>query len=223
MTSSPDRRPLPTLELVLPDDWHRISADPERAPAQIDAFLHRVYRGFSRDRTASIRRALRGDLLAQVSEAAEAHAVEMLLCTMEVAGRPLSASGLVSLQPVDISHSEVRESFLDGVSEPGLIAKEPVEFAWGTGAAVIYDREHRSPVESATLSFIRAQDWYADVDDAARSALTDMTGWSRHVDVHVPVPGTDATLLLAFSTSVRPAADALGRLFLAIASTVRFS
>lgn len=225
MSASTLAQPAPPAvhyRLVLPDGWVRLPADPVALRPAVRRWLSGRFAGQSRDATAQLRRELEQELVELADRGAEVRAVDLLLLTLDVADRPLSGSCVVSVLPLALSEPEQLAELAEAARGDAL-SSEVVPLGAGSGVRVVRD-EH--PVETPAVLTGRQSERAAAVvrelvgPDAVTAPTQPPT--SRAVDVFVPVPDVDLTLLLSFSTPVRPLFDALTELFTAIAATVQF-
>lgn len=207
--------------LVLPDGWTRLPANPVALRPAARQLLTERFKDLPRDRTAQLRRELEDELVQLADTASDQFAVDLLLLELDVDGRPVSGSCVVSLAPVPLEGSEALARLAQELRE-GALASEVITFA--ATAAVRVVREESTPAPPVTPGQA------AQVADAVRDlvgpqAVVDLppSTTCRLVDVYLPVPDAQATLLLSFSTRVRPLFDPLTELFTAMAGTVQFS
>lgn len=208
--------------LVLPEGWIRLPADPVALRPAARAMLMERFKALPRDSTAQLRRQLEDELVQLGDSASGQFALDLLLLDTEVAGRPLAASCLVSILPVPIADSEQLAALAQDARE-GALRSEVLPLGRYTGVRVVRDEvpEALDPLSSEQQEQVAAVMREMVGPDAVTTGAG--PGASRVVDVFVPVPDTALTLLLSFSTSLRPLFEPLTELFTAIAGTVQFA
>jgi len=183
--------------LILPENWHRIDLEPGACEPGIARLTDRQFRGI--DNAPHLKRQARDELLKAARNAYGNGGIEMYLSLQTAAGFPLSASLIVTLTPphedgdVNVSPQRLAES-MSGDDAQVTLASLPA------GPAVRV-RRRTAPGENGGTGY--------------RSAVTNL-------DIHVPVPGSGAYLILSFSTPLDLLADAMAGLFDAIAGTLRW-
>lgn len=226
MTVDADYQLLPDglrYRLVLPEGWIRLPANPLALRPAARRLLAGRFADLPRDTTAQLRRQLEDELVQLADTASDQFAVDLLLLDHEVEGRPLSASCVVSLVPVPL-HGPDSLAQLAQESGEGALSSEILTFTHTAAVRVV--REEAPATHAAPLSAAEAEQVAQAVRElVGPEALVDVPAApsSRLVEVFVPVPDSDATLLLSFSTSVRPLFEPLTELFTAMAATVQFS
>lgn len=212
--------------LVLPEGWIRLPADPVALRPAARAMLTERFKALPRDSTARLRRQLEDELVQLGDSASGQFAVDLLLLDTEVAGRPLAASCLVSILPVPIADSEQLAALAQDARE-GALRSEVLPLGRYTGVRVVRDEVSEASENQPDPLSSEQQEQVAAVirEMVGPDAVTTGAGpgASRVVDVFVPVPDAALTLLLSFSTSLRPLFEPLTELFTAIAGTVQFS
>lgn len=224
MSASALAQPPPAVHyrLVLPDGWVRLPADPVALRPAVRRWLSGRFAGLPRDATAQLRHELEQELVELADRGVGVRAVDLLLLTLDVADRPLSGSCLVSVLPVALSGPEQLAALAE-TARPDALSSDVVPLGSGSGVRVVRDERPDEPV--APLTGQDAERAAAVVRElVGPGAVTAPTQppTSRAVDVFVPVPDAELTLLLSFSTPVRPLFDPLTDLFTAIAGTVQF-
>lgn len=183
---------------MLPPGWWHIPLDEHRAQS-VKALLDRQLASLPRDRVATLRRELDGELTRLVERAVANGAVEMYLNLDLMRGLPVAASCLVTVVSVGFGTA------LPATELAELLGDQP-----GDEVGVL---------DVAGVSAARVR---------RREATTDENGISTgelavtRLQVYVPVPNTTEMLLLSFSTPMDPIADAMVTLFDAIAGSLRW-
>jgi hypothetical protein len=215
--------------MALPDCWARLPMETNAMRSAARAYLLRKYGRFSRDETVMLRRQLEEQLVELTRRPGAEYARMLLALSLDIAGRPVSASCLVSVVDQDLSDHERLIRLLDTERHDALDSAI-VQLAANRCVVVIRDGVTRSPtpddperVAAEARRIAHELGVLDDVDDPV--AVQESQRYeldSRAVDVWVPVPDDRQTLLLQFSTTVRPLFDQLTELFLLTAGTVQF-
>ena len=187
--------------LLLPEQWVKLPADPTAMRAAARRHLEHRFADLPRDRTAQLRRSLEDDLVRLADAAGSAYAVDILLLSLDVAERPVSASCLVSLVPIPLADAAALGTLAAELGD-GALTSEVVDL--GPHRVVRVTRDEQPAAEGPAV-------------------VADWDGRSRLVDVYVPVPDSEATLLLSFATPVVPLFDVLTELFDAMVSTLQWT
>lgn len=180
--------------LLLPPGWWHIPLD-ERRGQSVTALLDRRLASLPRDRVATLRRELDGELTRLVERAVANGAVELYLSVDLMRGLPVAASFLVTVVPVGPGRSAAELA--------GLMGDQP-----GDEVGVL-------EVAGAPAARVRRREPVTDGLPTGELAVT-------RLQVYVPVPDTTELLLLSFSTPMDPIADAMVALFDAIAGSLRW-
>lgn len=214
-------RPTP-YRLVVPRPWVRLPMDPEGMRSAARALLLRRYADQPRDATAAARRALEDELVALTRAQGTGFARMLLLLSLEVQRRPVSASCLVSLLPHAVEPGEAGlaalASELDDHAEVRDVGRHRAVVA-------VRDRVERPDLPGGTdLPGLadRAAQALGLGEAPRRGAPAWEPGTVRGVDVHLPLPDGEHLLLLSFSTPLPPLFEAMTELFLLIAGSVQF-
>jgi len=200
LTSAPEPE---RMSIILPSAWQVIDLD----PATRDRSARRLIRQAvgSADSLALYRRWAEQAYHSMITEATESGAFFAATYDEQVAGRPLSASLLVFIGrlPVDDRGSPVTvEEMLRVLVEPGAgesMLEPPTVVELGLGTAA------RSRVRTT-----------AEVPESDRTVPVDLTRF------FLPRADWDRLLVMAFSTVILPASDALAELFDLIALGARW-
>jgi len=184
--------------LLLPPGWWHIPLD-ERRHQSIAALLDRRLASLPRDRVATLRRELEGELTRLVERAVANDAVEMYLNVDLLHGVPVAASCLVTVVPVGFGPA------LPATEVAALMGDQP-----GDEVGVL-------EVAGAPAARVRRREPITDTDGLSTGQLA-----VTRLQVYVPVPNTTEMLLLSFSTPMDPVADAMVTLFDAIAGSLRW-
>lgn len=182
--------------LLLPPGWWHIPLD-ERRGQSITALLDHRLASLPRDRVATLRRELEGELTRLVERAVANGAVEMYLYVDLMRGLPVAASCLVTVVPAGAATE------LPAVELAALMAERP-----GDEVGVL-------EVAGALAARVRRREPVTDADGHSSGELA-----VTRLQVYVPVPNTTEMLLLSFSTPMDPIANAMVALFDAIAASL---
>ncbi|MGH3865455.1 MAG: hypothetical protein ACRDQ4_04810 [Pseudonocardiaceae bacterium] len=184
--------------LLLPPGWWHIPLD-ERRGQSITALLDRRLASLPRDRVATLRRELDGELTRLVERAVVNGAVEMYLNVDLMRGLPVAASCLVTVVPAGMVTT------LPTAELAALMREQP-----GDEVGVL-------EVAGAPAARVRRREPVTHADGLSTGELA-----VTRLQVYVPVPDTTEMLLLSFSTPMDPIADAMVGLFDAIAGSLRW-
>lgn len=184
--------------LLLPPGWWHVPLD-ERRHRSITALLDRQLASLPRDRVATLRRELDGELTRLVERAVENRAVEMYLNIDVMRGLPVAASCLVTLVSVRFGTA------LSATELAAMMGDRP-----GDEVGVL-------EVAGTLAARVRRREPVTDTDGLSTGELA-----VTRLQVYVPVPNTTEILLLSFSTPMDPIADAMVTLFDAIAGSLRW-
>lgn len=183
--------------LILPENWHRVGLEPGAREPGIARLTDRQFRGI--DNAPHLKRQARDELLKTARNAYGNGGIEMYVSLQTAAGLPLSASLIVTLTPPHVD---------EAVNVP------PQRLAESLSGA---ERRSRSPPSRPDP---RSES--AAGRAPGRSGGPEYRPTVTSLDIHVPVPGSGAYLILSFSTPLDPLADAMAGLFDAIAATLRW-
>lgn len=184
--------------LLLPPGWWHIALDEHRGQS-VKALLDRQLASLPRDRVATLRRDLDGELTRLVERAVANGAVEMYLNVDLMRGLPVAASCLVTVVPLGFGTALPATELAD------LLGDQP-----GDEVGVL-------EVAGASAARVRRREEVTDEDGMTTGDLA-----VTRLQVYVPVPNTTEMLLLSFSTPMDPIADAMVGLFDAIAGSLRW-
>ncbi|MEU3460228.1 hypothetical protein ABZ721_09745 [Streptomyces sp. NPDC006733] len=188
-------------QLLLPDGWFRIDLDPERREGAVDALVERQFRGV--DDAPIVKQQVREELRGRALDAYRNGGIELYMSLQAAGGLTVPASLLVTLVPQESLGSGVPVDELAGfLAERGGPAEYEVTVEDLPAGTSVRTRARTVP----------------PADDPSGSALP-----VTSVDYHVPVPGSEAYLLLSFSTPLDPIADAMADLFDAVALSLKWS
>ncbi|MCZ4121384.1 hypothetical protein [Streptomyces sp. H39-S7] len=188
-------------QLLLPDGWFRIDLDPERREGAVDALVERQFRGI--DDAPIVKQQVREELRGRALEAYKNGGIELYMSMQAAGALTVPASLLVTLVPKESLGSEVPVDDLAAfLAERGGPAEYQVTVEELPAGTAVRTRARTVPA----------------ADDPSGSALP-----VTSVDYHVPVPGSEAYLLLSFSTPLDPIADAMADLFDAVALSLKWS
>lgn len=184
--------------MLLPPGWWHIPLD-ERRGQSVTALLDRRLASLPRDRVATLRRELDGELTRLVERAVANGAVEMYLNVDVMRGMPVAASCLVTVVSTGAATA------LPAAELAAMMAERP-----GDEVGVL-------EVAEAPAARVRRREPVTDADGLSTGELA-----VTRLQVYVPVPNTATMLLLSFSTPMDPIADAMVGLFDAIAGSLRW-
>jgi len=185
--------------LLLPPGWWHVPLD-ERRGQSVTALLDRQLASLPRDRIATLRRELDGELTWLVERAVANDAVEMYLNVDLMHGLPVAASCLVTVVPIGLGTA------LPATEVAALMGDQP-----GDEVGVL-------EVAGAPAARVRRREPLTDGEGLSTGELA-----VTRLQVYVPVPKTTEMLLLSFSTPIDPIADAMVALFDAIAGSLRWT
>ncbi|MFG3171538.1 hypothetical protein [Streptomyces sp. NPDC048200] len=203
--NAPRTAPPADYQLLLPEGWFRLSIDPERRERSVDALLERQFDGI--DNAPHIRREVRGALLEQATAAFQDGGIELYISLQQAGPLTIPASLLVTLVPMPSgvrmpTVQELARSLSDENPEREVTV---VELAAGTAVRVrrlMGGPDHPAP---------------AGASGDAGQTLPSVTS-----DYQLPVPATEAHLLLTFSSPLVQIADAMLELFDAVAGSLKW-
>jgi hypothetical protein len=184
--------------LLLPPGWWHIPLD-ERRGQSVTALLDRQLASLPRDRVATLRREVEGELTQLVERAIANGAVEIYLNVDLIRGLPVAASCLVTVVPTGAATA------LPAAELAALMRERP-----GDEVGVL-------EVAGAPAARVRRREPVTDADGLSSGELA-----ITRLQVYVPVPHTTEMLLLSFSTPMDPIADAMVALFDAIAGSLHW-
>ncbi|MEU6176398.1 hypothetical protein [Streptomyces coeruleorubidus] len=188
--------------LLLPTGWFRLRIDPEGRERSVDALLDRKFEGT--DDAPHIKRQLREELLAQATAAFQDGAIELYLSMQQAGPLTIPASLLVTLLP----------------PPSGGLLPNTADLA----ASLAADKgAHVSIVELSAGRAVRRRVTRGPSDRPVRDGVpvsADPVLPSVALDFQIPVPRTDAHLLLSFSTPLVQIADPMVELFDAVAGSL---
>jgi hypothetical protein len=188
--------PVSSYRLLLPPGWVRVPALPALARREVRRLVRARFSGLPPDTLAQLRHEIERTLLSTVRDAADNGASDLLLLVDDVAGMPVSASCVV--YPV-----------LANDDTPELPLRDIAQVFGSDGDAV----------ELVPLAGGQAVRVRRDVPGSTGEAEAPPAVVLTYV---VPVPDTRDQLVLAFSTSALPLADALCGLFDSMAATLQW-
>ncbi len=188
--------------LLLPPGWWHIPLD-ERRGQSVTTLLDRRLASLPRDRVATLRRELDGELTRLVERAVANGAVEMYLNVDLMRGLPVAASCLVTVVPTGAAAA------LPAAELAAMMGERP-----GDEVGVL-------EVAGAPAARVRRREPATHADGLVDGLSTGEVAVTR-LQVYVPVPNTTEMLLLSFSTPMDPIADAMVALFDAIAGSLRW-
>lgn len=188
--------------LLLPDGWFRVDIDPESRERSVDALVGRRFAGV--DNAPHLKRQLRDRLLAQATSAYQDGGIELYLSLQQAGSLTIPASLLITLL-----RPTARTTLPDAAElARHLSAGRPGETTvteLAAGTAVRVRRKTGQPNTPAP----------AEAAGSPDEVLPSVT-----LDYQLPVPRSEAHLLLTFSTPLLQIADAMVDLFDAIAGSL---
>ncbi|MER5973405.1 hypothetical protein ABT112_27375 [Streptomyces sp. NPDC002055] len=182
--------------LLLPNGWFRITLDPERRKAAVDALVDRQFQGM--DDAPHIKRMVRSELLGRAKEAYRNGGIELYLSLQTAGPLTIPASLLLTLVTPDRPGGIELEALAQHLFDSGPLDQDVSIEELQAGRAIRV-RTRKVPEQN---------------DPGGNTAPV------TTVDYHVGVPGSDSFLLLAFSTPLDPLADAMVELFDAVAHSL---
>ncbi|MEV8114090.1 hypothetical protein AB0O69_04270 [Streptomyces xiamenensis] len=188
-TGAPD-----DYRLLLPEGWYRIPLEPERCVRSVDVLVERQFKGV--DDAPHLKKRVRDELLDQADKAIQNGGIEMYLSLIQVGPVPASASLIVTFIGSGPPATDL-ESVAADIQHSG---------AAGTEAAVV-----ELPCGPAVRARSRAE---IGRDESSGEVLS-----STAVDYYLPIPHSQAFLLLSFSTPLEAIAEAMVGLFDAVAAS----
>lgn len=208
--------------------WERLPMEPTAMRAAARAWLLRRYAGVSRDETVRLRRAVEQDLVDLTRRPGAEYARSLFVLALDVDRRPVSASCLVSLVAHDLSDAD-RLRVLAEQEAVGAVESTVTDLGANRGVVTVRDTRVEGPgaadpdaVAEAALRAVQEMGVVGEPTDDDRALARDRWTTTRAVDVWLPVPDEPRTLLLQFSTPLRPLFDALTELFVVTAGTVQW-
>ncbi|MEU1270227.1 hypothetical protein [Streptomyces sp. NPDC005799] len=201
-TGASGAAPPADYRLLLPDGWFRVRIDPDGREQSVDALVDRQFEGV--DNAPHIKRQLRERLLAQAVAAYQDGGIELYLSLQQAGPMTIPASLLITLVTPPPGGSLPATADLatrlaaDGDGDVSL-----VELPAAT--AVRVRRETGQPDRPAPAGAP------GDPDEVLPSIT---------LDYQLPVPATEAYLLLTFSTPLIQIGDAMVELFDAVAGSL---
>ncbi|WP_434594681.1 hypothetical protein [Streptomyces sp. A5-4] len=199
MTSSVDNMPSAPddYQLLLPEGWFRLSLEPEKRERSVGALLDRQLKGI--DNAAHFRRDLRQELMRRAADAYRGGGIELYLSMQQAGSLTIPASLLVTLLPSPPSGGQLPQA---------------AELAADLSAKA-KGKRHISVVDLAAGKAVRIREEIESLPGEDDYALPSVT-----LEHRLCIPGTDAQLLLTFSTPLIQIADAMCELFDAIAGSL---
>ncbi|MGW1216238.1 hypothetical protein ACWD5F_42065 [Streptomyces sp. NPDC002499] len=199
---APGAAPPADYQLLLPDGWFRVRIDPDGRERSVDALVDRQFEGV--DNAPHLKRQARESLRAQAVAAYRDGGIELYLSLQQAGPLTIPASLLITLvPPVPGGSLPTAPDLAARLSADGDGEVSVVELPAGT--AVRVRRTTGGPDRSAPTGAPGSPD----------EALASIT-----LDYQLPVPATDAHLLLTFSTPLIQIGDAMVELFDAVAGSL---
>lgn len=219
----------PPYRLVVPAAWTRLPMDPLGMRDAARAMLRRRYADLPRDETARLRHEVEQQLVAITRRPGSEYARMLLLLSLEVHRRPVTASCLVSLLPRAVRDEDALQAVAAELAH-GAITSVVEDLGDNRGVVVVRDEVHALPEAPTGVDVQALAQQYADAiglgetqpAPGAPGSEPWTPGTTRHVEVHLPVPDSPRLLLLSFSTPIVPLFDSLTELFLMMAGTVQW-
>jgi hypothetical protein len=181
--------------LLLPSGWFRIDLDPDRRDMAVAALVERQFKGL--DDAPLLKAQVREELGRQAEEGYHNGGIELYL-SLQSAG-PLTVPGSLLITLATAPH-------------PGLVPPDELAAHMSGGLADRAVSVAELPAGRAVR--VRARNVPAPDDPSGNTLPVTSVDW------HVPVPGSEAYLLLSFSTPLDPVADQMAELFDAVAHSL---
>lgn len=215
--------------LVVPAAWARLPMDPLGMRDAARAMLRRRNANLPRDQTAALRHEVEQQLVAITRRPGGEYARMLLLLSLEVHRRPVTASCLVSLLPRAVADEEALQAVAAELAT-GAIASVVEDLGDHRGVVVVRDEVHALPDAPAGVDVQALGRQYADAiglgdtqpEPGAPGSEPWTPGTTRHLEVYLPVLDSPRLLLLSFSTPIVPLFGSLTELFLMMAGTVQW-
>ncbi|WBB58621.1 hypothetical protein O7599_23715 [Streptomyces sp. WMMC500] len=192
-------RPPSDYRLLVPDGWFRILLEPEHRKAAVGALVEQQYRGI--DNAPHLKEQTRRELLDRAAEAHRGGGIELYISLQTAGPVGIPASLVVTLAPPPHEGQVPLEALAKAIADDGPVDQDVTIEELPAGRAV--------RVRTRTVP---------PADDPSGNPLP-----VTSVDYHLPVPGTNAFLLLAFSSPLDPIADDMAALFDAVAASLTWT
>lgn len=186
-------------QLLLPEGWFRITLEPTRRQASIDALVERQFKGL--DDAPHLKWQAQDDLLKRAIEAERNGGIELYLSLQQAGGLTIPASLLVSLVPSS--------------QHGGISVQELAEYLLGNAPKEQQVATGKLPAGEAVRTRLRT---VPPQEDPSGNPLP-----TTALDYYIRIPRSEAYLLLSFSTPLDPLADTLVELFDAVAGSLTWA
>lgn len=179
-----------------------------------------------RDQTALLRRMIEQDLVALTRRAGAEYARSLLVLAMDVSGRPITASCVVSVLPQRLADEQALQTL--AAEAYGAVEAVVADLGANRGVVVVRDSvespERPDGVDEHQIAGLAKDiaDTLGMSTDSPDPAQQWEPGTTRNVEVYLPVPDGAQMLLLSFSTTLVPLFPALTELFVLMACTVQW-
>ncbi|WP_323379913.1 hypothetical protein [Streptomyces alkaliphilus] len=187
--------PLVRYRILLPEEWYRIPLAPEECEEAVDRLVRQRFKGV--DNAPHLKANARKELLDSAADARRNGGLEMYLCLQSAGPLTIPASLLITLLPPSAIPARSMEELLAHAEATADPDTEVDVVGLPSGPALRVRRREAPPPQAPPG-----------------------TPHSVAVDHHLPLPHTDGMLLLSFNTPLPALADALARLFDAVAGSL---
>ena len=199
-------RPLPeggaSYALLLPPGWWHVPLETAAARRSVKRLLDDAFARMPRDRVATLRHELEREMRALVARAVDAGSVDLWMLAQPVRGLPVTASLTTTVVPAVGDRAGVAA----GLAGPGVEQVEPVLL----------------PAGPAVRRLRRTGPLASPPPGEAERTLAEATPEATVVEYLLDVPDARDALLLSFSTTSAPVADALVAVFDAVAESLEW-
>lgn len=201
-------RPLPeggaSYALLLPPGWWHVPLETAAARRSVKRLLDDMFARMPRDRVARLRHELEQEMRSLVARAVDAGSVDLWMLAQPVRGLPVTASLTTTVVPAAADGD--RTALVQGLAGHGVDQVEQVLLPCGPAV-----RRLRRTAPLAT----------PPAGEDART-LAEATPGATVVEYVLDVPESRDLLLLTFSTTSAPVADALVAVFDAVAESLEW-
>lgn len=201
-------RPLPeggaSYALLLPPGWWHVPLETAAARRSVKRLLDDAFARLPRDRVATLRHELEREMRSLVARAVDAGSVDLWMLAQPVRGLPVTASLTTTVVPA--TGNGDRAGLAAGLGGPGVEQVEPLLLAAGPAVRRLRRTAPLAPPPPGQ----------------AERTLAEATPGATVVEYLVDVPEARDALLLSFSTTSAPVADALVAVFDAVAESLEW-
>jgi hypothetical protein len=217
-----------SYRMALSAGWVQLPMEPAAMRTAARRWLLQRFKDVSRDETVRGRRLVEDELVALTRRPGAEYARSLFVLALDVDRRPVSASCLVSVVRHDLS-DEARLEVLAEQESVGALESTVTDLGRNRGVVVVRDTRVEAPeagdpeqVADAAIRVAQEMGVVGEPTERDRELARERSATTRSVDVWIPVPDEPRTLLLQFSTPLRPLFDALTELFVVTACTVQW-